>query len=175
MLSLSQRIHRRALVAGLLNIPFGAVYAHAFYYGMGIAHLMSDPSRPFPFGRLGVDIGIAIAGAFFGLLSAPLIGSCLQRPRHFWRAISLTLLAGIVTCLVLGACRLFMLGFSGIVLCVLAYVACTFVLSRILAPICRREFCSQCDYNLTGNTSGVCPECGQPITQSEDDWARYAR
>jgi len=23
--------------------------------------------------------------------------------------------------------------------------------------------CNQCGYNLTGNTSGVCPECGTPV------------
>ena len=23
--------------------------------------------------------------------------------------------------------------------------------------------CAQCDYNLTGNVSGICPECGTPI------------
>lgn len=23
--------------------------------------------------------------------------------------------------------------------------------------------CKKCDYNLTGNTSGICPECGTPI------------
>jgi hypothetical protein len=26
--------------------------------------------------------------------------------------------------------------------------------------------CNVCDYNLTGNTSGVCPECGTPISTS---------
>jgi len=24
-------------------------------------------------------------------------------------------------------------------------------------------FCSKCDYNLRGNVSGVCPECGTPL------------
>lgn len=24
--------------------------------------------------------------------------------------------------------------------------------------------CRSCDYNLTGNTSGICPECGTPVT-----------
>ncbi len=24
-------------------------------------------------------------------------------------------------------------------------------------------FCSRCDYDLTGNVSGVCPECGAPV------------
>jgi len=27
-----------------------------------------------------------------------------------------------------------------------------------------RGFCISCDYNLTSNTSGVCPECGTPTT-----------
>lgn len=27
--------------------------------------------------------------------------------------------------------------------------------------------CEQCDYNLTGNVSGVCPECGTPIQNEE--------
>ncbi len=25
--------------------------------------------------------------------------------------------------------------------------------------------CQQCDYNLTGNVSGVCPECGTPVAR----------
>jgi hypothetical protein len=28
----------------------------------------------------------------------------------------------------------------------------------------RTGFCSSCGYNLTGNTSGICPECGRPTT-----------
>lgn len=31
--------------------------------------------------------------------------------------------------------------------------------------------CTQCDYDLTGNVSGICPECGTPIPQSNDDSA----
>ncbi len=27
--------------------------------------------------------------------------------------------------------------------------------------------CRSCDYNLTGNVSGVCPECGLEITKPE--------
>jgi hypothetical protein len=28
--------------------------------------------------------------------------------------------------------------------------------------------CTSCDYNLTGNTSGVCPECGTAVTNKAD-------
>ncbi len=27
----------------------------------------------------------------------------------------------------------------------------------------RRGLCVECGYNLTGNVSGVCPECGTPV------------
>ena len=32
-------------------------------------------------------------------------------------------------------------------------------LSRSIPPL----HCQDCGYNLTGNTSGICPECGTPI------------
>ncbi len=35
---------------------------------------------------------------------------------------------------------------------------------RNKAGLCRR-----CDYNLTGNTSGICPECGTPIRPECDE------
>ena len=28
---------------------------------------------------------------------------------------------------------------------------------------CRKGLCMKCGYNLTGNTSGICPECGEGI------------
>jgi len=30
---------------------------------------------------------------------------------------------------------------------------------------CAHRVCRQCSYNLTGNVSGVCPECGTPIVR----------
>lgn len=32
----------------------------------------------------------------------------------------------------------------------------------------KRNQCQSCGYNLTGNTSGVCPECGQPAPASAE-------
>jgi hypothetical protein len=34
---------------------------------------------------------------------------------------------------------------------------------RRAKPAMNRAKCSTCGYNLTGNTSGVCPECGTPV------------
>jgi hypothetical protein len=36
--------------------------------------------------------------------------------------------------------------------------------SGLRARRARRGGCSICGYNLTGNISGVCPECGMPST-----------
>jgi hypothetical protein len=29
--------------------------------------------------------------------------------------------------------------------------------------------CRSCDYNLTGNVSGICPECGTPVPEAATD------
>jgi hypothetical protein len=44
------------------------------------------------------------------------------------------------------------------------------VLTRSLRRIIRTAHnrCPRCSYSLTGNTSGVCPECGQPIVRALD-------
>lgn len=39
-----------------------------------------------------------------------------------------------------------------------------FALVRRYRRALRLHGCHRCGYNLTGNTSGVCPECGTPIT-----------
>jgi hypothetical protein len=45
-----------------------------------------------------------------------------------------------------------------------AEAACSFRLLQRRARAYQREHCFGCGYNLTGNTSGVCPECGTPTT-----------
>jgi hypothetical protein len=34
-------------------------------------------------------------------------------------------------------------------------------------PAAYRTICWQCEYDLTGNRTGVCPECGQPLAESQ--------
>ena len=36
------------------------------------------------------------------------------------------------------------------------------------------KFCQTCLYDLTGNVSGICPECGRPITPAVPDARRWA-
>ena len=42
------------------------------------------------------------------------------------------------------------------------------LLKHLRAERClsKPHFCTTCDYNLTGNVSGICPECGSKIDQA---------
>ena len=49
-----------------------------------------------------------------------------------------------------------------------AFVVCVLLVRLALMPEKRppeeqRPYCKGCRYDLTGNVSGVCPECGRPI------------
>jgi len=54
-------------------------------------------------------------------------------------------------------------GITGILL----GLACYFHLARPLPNDLAHE-CSKCRYNLTGNSSGTCPECGTPVEAEQD-------
>ena len=45
------------------------------------------------------------------------------------------------------------------------------------APWLRKAFiegiCHRCGYDLTGNTSGICPECGSRIAEDSPETSRY--
>lgn len=40
--------------------------------------------------------------------------------------------------------------------------------ARLLKRRPRVGCCSECDYDLTGNVSGICPECGTPLRASRE-------
>lgn len=45
--------------------------------------------------------------------------------------------------------------------------ACAYTLARIRRAMrTRRGQCLECGYDLTGNVSGVCPECGKPCVRA---------
>jgi len=50
---------------------------------------------------------------------------------------------------------------------IVAAVSAKFVYSclRWRAAVSDGRTCSECGYDLTGNVSGTCPECGQPVSQ----------
>ncbi len=67
-----------------------------------------------------------------------------------------------------------MWGFGAAVFSSLAVVTGV-VLGRIRFCPQPRGHCAGCGYNLTGNVSGICPECGTPIPQQPAGSADTAR
>ena len=49
------------------------------------------------------------------------------------------------------------------VVAVTALLPAWWLWKRTRQPIHQRILCGHCGYDLTGNTSGVCPECGTPV------------
>jgi len=59
--------------------------------------------------------------------------------------------------------------------CLVAPLAVAIWLTRDRRRRCKSGFCLRCGYNLTGNVSGICPECGTPIPASVDSKPDDAR
>ena len=97
----------------------------------------------------GVLFGGAVA-PFVGFVLMPAIAPYLPLPRAA-RAVALGVAFGVCCVLVLRA---------------IVYKPMQQAIRRALhergLPVCR-----PCGYNLTGNVSGVCPECGTPIEKPE--------
>jgi len=58
--------------------------------------------------------------------------------------------------------RRFAWAFACVVLCA-GFIVCLVAILHHHAA----GHCAECDYDLTGNTSGVCPECGSPVNDPE--------
>ncbi len=59
---------------------------------------------------------------------------------------------------------------TGILMIVASGVVCRLAAMgrhRMARPRFSRECCQACGYNLTGNVSGICPECGTAIPEKE--------
>ena len=48
-------------------------------------------------------------------------------------------------------------------LATLLAIPCVLTIRRLLSSRRHPGHCLVCSYNLTGNTSGICPECGMPV------------
>ena len=93
--------------------------------------------------------------------------SVVRRDRRFWPAVSaysiMVVLFMITPILVEGSTMWFALGGLMIV-----HLSLCLALRRLMFRLYRQglsenEICSNCAYDLTGNTSGLCPECGKMI------------
>jgi hypothetical protein len=109
-----------------------------------------------------------VTGLVGGLLCAP-IAQKILRHKELSRAVRLTLVLHGAPCLLLGwvvpwfghfHVAIFIICLAQLI--TLKWIALVvlpdhFDLTRSLGK------CWRCDYDLTGNTSGICPECGTPI------------
>ena len=111
---------------------------------------------------LGVLLGILVDWAAWGRTSASRVGGRSSNPLGWAGALLGALLLG-------GACAIITTRFYRMYSVLAAAVGCVggAVVGLILGWIkdagrVRPGFCVTCDYDLTGNLSGVCPECGTP-------------
>jgi hypothetical protein len=82
-----------------------------------------------------------------GALSIEIVRRFVSDPEAFLGTLAITILQGI---------------FLNIIL--VAYMGVVYRIQRAFCAWPTREgFCVKCGYDLTGNVSGVCPECGRPI------------
>lgn len=113
-------------------------------------------------------------GLVAGIVMVPVHLLCLWR-KDVFTALSWTNMLAVVVWLV----ALFFLPPIKVMLAVMAtiLVACV-VLRYCLSNVTdkdRNMLCSSCDYDLTGNVSGICPECGTSISTSKTDAKSQAR
>jgi hypothetical protein len=79
-------------------------------------------------------------------------------------AISLLAIAAASGVVIWLGMRHVLVGYCGIYAVALGAVVLLLLMAgRKGAPVVRGPSCAACGYDLTGNTSGVCPECGTAI------------
>lgn len=140
---------------------------------------------------LGVLVGVVLAMQVAGLIVNRRIGRSLSprvvRKRYRWVVLNQVVFVGMVACLLFfdRAIDWQMALLFGVV--VLSTAPLVFLMMRRQTEDeAQRNFahdtghCGRCEYDLTGNVSGVCPECGWEIPKSpmrlqSPDWARWWR
>jgi hypothetical protein len=106
-----------------------------------------------------------IIGALFGLFLTPVVYAC-ARTKSLWHVFALIT---VLYLLVVPVAHEVYLRGGGMYVdvftlaCVAVILVTGVVLARWLPNRVRPGYCRKCEYNLTGNTSGVCPECGTKV------------
>jgi hypothetical protein len=112
-------------------------------------------------------------GGILGFLVSPVVIYCLQckvQPVANGVVFAATLVVTVVATLTRLPLDILLLS-SG------AMIAMCFVVLAFVPTVSRypRGCCISCGYDLTGNQSGRCPECGKPSTDRAAHWSRERR
>jgi hypothetical protein len=103
--------------------------------------------------------GGCLVGLTLGLVCAPLISK--RRPAQVTMWMLAVVSPVVVTSAVIGHSALIVLGAPALV-----FVSTCGILNRVLKELYPPGSCQNCGYDLTGNESGVCPECGTKIKEA---------
>ena len=93
-------------------------------------------------------------------IGAILPGSIRRVKVCTWIAVSGNLALVAVLCLLYGQAGLLVIPAPGF------FILIILKNKRIVTP---KGFCTRCQYDLTGNITGACPECGQAIESTESE------
>lgn len=103
-------------------------------------------------------VGGCLVGLTLGLVCAALISK--RRPAQVTMWLLAVVSPVVVASAIVGHSALIVLGAPA-----LAFASTCGILNRVLKELYPSGFCQNCGYDLTGNVSGVCPECGTKAEQ----------
>lgn len=115
----------------------------------------------------GIFGGIILAyyGAYVGLFSSPLGLFCLWRKDLFRAALILFAITESIIIILTLLCRDLILATC---VSIIIFLATTIALKYYMLDVVDSiGLCEKCGYNLTGNISGICPECGTKVQLSK--------
>ncbi len=140
-----------------MSVLLGAWYA-AIFWALDDAYFWSEPSAALFTGL--------ICGSPIGLLCAPLASMALARKRIRTAATYLFLIVSPAVPIVSYGLSAFDSDGPTIVATIVGvYILSCMLLGRILPDVVfDPRYCARCGYDLTGNESGRCSECGAAIS-----------
>lgn len=147
-----------------------AAFPFLLMVGLTLLNKYGSPPTPIPAQTIWIIVTIVIVAS--ALVGLPLILTADDRKRTAWIHLGLStlLLFGSLYSMTSALSRGeplwifragFWIGMAGLLLLVTGNARAAFTKSPSPAGHCR-----SCGYNLSGNVSGICPECGKPVPAS---------